>query len=614
MATAAGVLLAVAVPAIPASAATHTVSSVAPVTIPHYGQGIPYPSVLDVDAPGEQVESVEVSLTIAHTILSAVQLLLEAPDGTAVKFMSRVGCSFGPNTFQFTFSQDAAAPIPELGTPVSGTYLPSTWDGTVCGYALPPEAMPAPAPSTFGTSLDDFAGSPADGEWRLYAYDDIGGDSGTISQWTLEIETSPAPVAPQVTSAASITGAVGTPLTHEVTATGTPEPTLTIDPADLPEGLAFDGAEITGTPTEDGTFTVPVTASNGTTPDATQDLEIEILEAPAGPVIARAPGQAALTNSQPVTFTLTFDEAASGLAASDLSVLGTAGGGSVSLAGAGTTYTATVDGLSSDGTVSLSLAEGSWQNGQGHLGGGASGPEVELDTTAPELNGPAEGVFRTTTEPGEPGATVTYDFFTPSAAGNATPALAPEDTLECSPASGSFFAIGSTDVDCTATDPAGNSTAASFEVIVVDDEAPVIDSLEDVSLELADGETRAPVEFDVPSASDNSGEVDVTCDLEPGTSLPEGERTVTCTAVDPSGNTSTSAFTVSISAADDGEDGTEEEDGTDEDGTDEDGTEDEDDDLAETGTELAGLGLLTLVLLTAGGARVLAAQRRLTDS
>src|SRR5690606_36900068 len=140
--------------------------------------------------------------------------------------------------------------------------------------------------------------------------------------------------------------------------------------------------------------------------------------------------------------------------------------------------------------------------------------------------------------------------------------------------------------------------------IVEDDEAPVISALEDISLELADGETRASVEFDVPSASDNSGEVDVTCDLEPGTSLPEGERTVTCTAQDPSGNTSASTFTVSISAADDGEDGNE----------DEEVTEDEDDDLAETGSNLTSLGLSAALLLVAGAGLVIITRRRGLDS
>src|SRR5690606_39525610 len=115
-------------------------------------------------------------------------------------------------------------------------------------------------------------------------------------------------------------GAVGTPFEHELTAEGDPAPTVTLDEADLPGGLSFDGTHISGTPTDEGTFTVPVTASNGVSPDAVQDLEIEILERLAGPAIERAPGQGSLTNAEPIVFTVTFPEAASGFSASDVQI------------------------------------------------------------------------------------------------------------------------------------------------------------------------------------------------------------------------------------------------------------------------------------------------------
>ncbi len=39
-------------------------------------------------------------------------------------------------------------------------------------------------------------------------------------------------------------------------------------------------------------------------------------------------------------------------------------------------------------------------------------------------------------------------------------------TITCSPVSGSTFAIGTTTVNCSASDPAGNSTSGSFQVVV----------------------------------------------------------------------------------------------------------------------------------------------------
>jgi len=39
-------------------------------------------------------------------------------------------------------------------------------------------------------------------------------------------------------------------------------------------------------------------------------------------------------------------------------------------------------------------------------------------------------------------------------------------TINCSPASGSTFPIGTTTVNCTASDPSGNSSSGSFQVVV----------------------------------------------------------------------------------------------------------------------------------------------------
>ncbi len=48
------------------------------------------------------------------------------------------------------------------------------------------------------------------------------------------------------------------------------------------------------------------------------------------------------------------------------------------------------------------------------------------------------------------------------------------DPIVCSPTSGSTFALGITTVDCLATDAAGNTRSASFEITVVDTTAPEI--------------------------------------------------------------------------------------------------------------------------------------------
>lgn len=82
------------------------------------------------------------------------------------------------------------------------------------------------------------------------------------------------------------------------------------------------------------------------------------------------------------------------------------------------------------------------------------------DSTKPSF-GAMPDVSVTTADAG--GTTVSYS--TPSA----TDTVDPDPTVECSPASGSHFDVGSTAVTCTATDDDGNTTAGSFDVNVAYD-------------------------------------------------------------------------------------------------------------------------------------------------
>jgi hypothetical protein len=78
------------------------------------------------------------------------------------------------------------------------------------------------------------------------------------------------------------------------------------------------------------------------------------------------------------------------------------------------------------------------------------------DTTAPELTVP-DGVTADATSPA--GAVVSFST-------SATDDVPPNPSIACAPASGSLFAIGGTEVECTATDAAGNKATSSFTVHV----------------------------------------------------------------------------------------------------------------------------------------------------
>lgn len=84
---------------------------------------------------------------------------------------------------------------------------------------------------------------------------------------------------------------------------------------------------------------------------------------------------------------------------------------------------------------------------------------IVQDKLPPTLQMPSSPVTADAT--GAQGAVVTYIV-------TATDPVYPSSqlTINCTPASGSTFAIGTTTVNCTVTDPANNSASGSFQVVV----------------------------------------------------------------------------------------------------------------------------------------------------
>jgi hypothetical protein len=95
--------------------------------------------------------------------------------------------------------------------------------------------------------------------------------SGSISETDEE--------APQITSASSATFTENVPDEFLVTASGTPAPTIT-ESGTLPEGVTFSEGALSGTPTQNGTFPVTLTAANGIGSNATQSFTLTVDAAP----------------------------------------------------------------------------------------------------------------------------------------------------------------------------------------------------------------------------------------------------------------------------------------------------------------------------------------------
>ena len=118
-------------------------------------------------------------------------------------------------------------------------------------------------------------------------------------------------------------------------------------------------------------------------------------------------------------------------------------------------------------------------------------------------------------------------------------------TVTCVPASASFFPVGTTTVTCTTT--AGQS--CSFTVTVKDTQPPTITcpaNVTAVSAVACPPTTSTVVTFTTPIPSDNCPGATVVCNPPSGSPLPVGTTTVTCTAIDASGNTASCSFSVTV--------------------------------------------------------------------
>jgi hypothetical protein len=140
-------------------------------------------------------------------------------------------------------------------------------------------------------------------------------------------------------------------------------------------------------------------------------------------------------------------------------------------------------------------------------------------------------------DPNQCGAVVIYPVPTASDNCNAAPSLrspqgAPSQVMvNCVPASGSFFPVGTTTVTCTASDASPDSadSTCTFSVTVEDTQPPVITCPTNVSVPNDPNQCGAVVSYPEPTISDNCpGTFASTCIPPSGSFFAVGTTTVTC--------------------------------------------------------------------------------------
>lgn len=160
----------------------------------------------------------------------------------------------------------------------------------------------------------------------------------------------------------------------------------------------------------------------------------------------------------------------------------------------------------------------------------------KVDKTAPSLTAPTS-VFAEATGPS--GATV--DFTT-----SASDGLSGIYSTILSQDSGTAFPLGNTGVTFQATDLAGNSASANFNVTVQDTTAPSLSLPSAIHERAPAGATTLVVNFNASSDDIVDGTRPAVCTPPSGSAFPIGTTTVDCHATDAHGNTRSGSFTVSV--------------------------------------------------------------------
>ncbi|HEX8188757.1 MAG TPA: immunoglobulin-like domain-containing protein, partial [Pyrinomonadaceae bacterium] len=148
--------------------------------------------------------------------------------------------------------------------------------------------------------------------------------------------------------------------------------------------------------------------------------------------------------------------------------------------------------------------------------------------------------------------------FTASVAFSVTAGGSPSPTVDCKVGATSItsphnFPVGTTAVQCTATNGIGSPAACSFNVTVNDNQTPTVSCPADVTTTTAPGSCDAAVNVGTPTASDNDPNVTVggvRGDAQPlNAPYPKGTTTITWTATDTAGNSASCQQTVTVNDA-----------------------------------------------------------------
>jgi hypothetical protein len=162
---------------------------------------------------------------------------------------------------------------------------------------------------------------------------------------------------------------------------------------------------------------------------------------------------------------------------------------------------------------------------------------IVLDTISPTLTIPDDISVMTSVPQG---LSVDFDV-------SATDAVGLENHVSCNASSGELFPIGDTLVTCTATDTSGNVSSEIFALTVESDTPPPTINVPNNIVVFAGTSSGINSNYSQVTATDPLGvSSGPTCDYVSGSFFNLGTTTITCTATNTPGFSSTATFTITV--------------------------------------------------------------------
>jgi Bacterial surface protein, Ig-like domain/HYR domain/NHL repeat len=385
--------------------------------------------------------------------------------------------------------------VDALGTPDTEGTIQAFLNGATAIDAVDGPLTPtndAPANFPFGLTTVNFSAT------------DAAGNTGSISSTvTIEDSTAPLLIVPANFSVEA-TSASGAVVNYIVTATDAVDTSPTIN-----------CAQATGMTFALGSHTVSCTAQDfsGNIGNASFDVSVVDTTAPTLTVPSEITEEATGPSGANVSFTVTAID----LVDPAPTVSCTANSGDVFPLG-----TTMVDCTATDSSTNGSMA---------------SFQIIVEDTTVPVLTVPTPGSIVLEATSGS-GAVANFNV-------TATDIADPAPVVNCVASSGSTFGLGTTTVNCTATDASANVGNASFEVVVQDTTVPVLTVPATLQLEATSG-SGAIGTFNVTATDTVDATPVVACVAPSGSTFVLGTTTVNCTATDASANVGNASFEVVV--------------------------------------------------------------------